>query len=123
MAPRPPGTSVGTPSFFTDTVCDSCTSVTWSEFGRGSLSSCSGTTVLTSGAVRFSFLPLVLAVLVAPALGAPLEVSTQWPVSLKHTGSDLLPESVVAAGLELELGLLGAGAVEEGVDDAGAEEG
>jgi hypothetical protein len=36
----------------------------------------------------------------------------------------LLPKSVVAAELELGLGLLGAGVVvEEGVDDAGVEEG
>src|SRR4051794_16284785 len=108
MAPRPPGTSGGTPSLvFTETVWDSCTSVTCSELGSGSFSSCSGTTVLTSGAVRFSFLPLgpVLA-LAAPDLAEVLEASTQWPVSLKHTGSDLLPEDwplAVSAELELEL--------------------
>src|SRR3569833_1936384 len=121
MAPRPPGTSGGTPSLgFTDTVCDSCTSWICSWFCRGSFSSCSGTTVLTSGAVRFSFLPLVLAVLVAvpaaPALGGVLEVSTQWPVSLKHTGSGLAPPSVAAGALELELELLGA-EVAAGVDE------
>src|SRR3954468_22945394 len=109
MAPRPWGTSVGTPSVFTATVCASCTSVTCSAFGSGSFSSCSGTTVLTSGAVRFSFWPLapVLA-LATPDLADALEASTQWPVSLKHTGSDLFPDAwLPEASAELEL-LLGA---------------
>ena len=60
-----------------------------------------------------SFLPLLLPLAWASALAAAvpvlapegaLEASTQWPVNLKHTGSDLLSEA------ELEVELLGAGA-------------
>src|ERR1700761_3824248 len=112
MALNPPGTSGGTPWLvLTETAWSSCTSWIWSGVCRGSFNSCSDTTVLTSGAGRLSFLPLGVALAdlpaaaVLPPLAAVLGVSTQWPVSLKHTGSDLLPSAGV---VELELGLLAA---------------
>jgi hypothetical protein len=110
-------------------VSASCVSVIWSVLGRGSFSSDSGTTVRTSGAVRFKgFLPVVEPALVepaVPALAAALELSTQCPVSLKHTGSVLLPAdwpagaSPAAGGAEeLVVPVVEAGGGDEGADEA-----
>jgi hypothetical protein len=54
-----------------------------------------------------------------PALAAALELSTQCPVNLKHTGSVLLPvdwpaPAVAGGGVEL--------VVEAGADDEGSDE-
>jgi len=55
-------------------------------------------------------------------LAVDFEASTQWPVSLKQTGSDLLVASA-RAELELELDALLAGAADEALAGGGAEEG